>query len=322
MEMFCYQCEQTAKGQGCTIQGVCGKLPEVAALQDLLTYALKGLAIVAVEAGKQGPVDREVGRFASRALFSTLTNVDFDPERFPPMITKAVELREGLKAKLPGVSFAQEAANFQPGESLEVMAEQAKDYPLAPAEGEHADIIALQHTTLFGLRGLAAYADHAAILGQEDDSIYAYLYEALAAMAEDQLDLNAWVGMTLKCGEINLKAMELLDAGNTGTYGHPEPTVVSLGHKAGKAILVSGHDLMDLELLLEQSEGKGVNVYTHGEMLPTLAYPKLKAYEHFRGHYGTAWQNQAKEFPAFPGAILMTTNCILRPKGDTGDKIS
>ncbi|MBV1715994.1 MAG: hydroxylamine reductase [Desulfarculus sp.] len=321
MDMFCYQCEQTAKGQGCTIQGVCGKLPEVAALQDLLTYALKGLAIVAVEAGKQGPVDREVGRFISRALFSTLTNVDFDPERFPPMITKAVDLREDLKANLPGVSFSQAAANFQPAQSLETMVEQGKAYPLAPAEGDRADIIALQHTTLFGLRGLAAYADHAAILGQEDDSVYAFIYEALAAMAEDQLDLGAWVGMALKCGEVNLKAMELLDAGNTGAYGHPEPTVVSLGHKAGKAILVSGHDLMDLELLLEQSKGKGVNVYTHGEMLPTLAYPKLKAYEHFRGHYGTAWQNQGKEFAAFPGAILMTTNCIQKPKGDTGDKI-
>jgi hydroxylamine reductase len=321
MEMFCYQCEQTAKGQGCTIQGVCGKPPEVAALQDLLTYALKGLAVVAAEAGKQGTVDRQVGRFASRALFSTLTNVDFDPQRFPPLITKAVEILEELKAKLPGVAFPQEAANFQPGESLEVMVEQAKDYPLAPAEGERADIIALQHTTLFGLRGLAAYADHAAILGQEDDAVYAYIYEALAAMVNDELDLNGWVGMTLKCGEVNLKAMELLDAGNTGTYGHPEPTAVPLGHKAGKAILVSGHDLMDLELLLEQSKDKRIYVYTHGEMLPTHAYPKLKAYEHFYGHYGTAWQNQGKEFPEFPGAILMTTNCIQKPKGDTVEKI-
>ncbi|MCF8035104.1 MAG: hydroxylamine reductase [Desulfarculaceae bacterium] len=320
MEMFCYQCEQTAKGQGCTISGVCGKNPQVAALQDLLTYALKGLAIVAHQARQQGIADPEIDRSACRALFSTLTNVDFDPERFPPYITQAVDHREELKAKL-GQEFGQAAANFQPAASLETMVEQASDHPLAPAEGERADIIALQHTSLFGLRGVAAYADHAAILGQEDAAVYAGIYEILAAMEDESLDLNTWVGLTLKVGEINLKAMELLDAGNTGTYGHPVPTEVPLGHKAGKAILVSGHDLMDLEELLEQSQGKGIYVYTHGEMLPCHAYPKLKAYDHFHGHYGTAWQNQGKEFPAFPGAILMTTNCIQKPKGDTGGKM-
>jgi hydroxylamine reductase len=321
MEMFCYQCEQTAKGEGCTVRGVCGKDPQVSALQDLLTYALKGLAIVAVEARQQGIISPEADRFTSEALFSTLTNVDFDPERFPPMITKAVDFREDLKAKLGGKDFPQAAANFQPAESLETMTEQGKNYPLAPAEGERADVISLQHTSLFGLRGVAAYADHAAILGQEDEELYGQIYEILAAMEDDSLGLNDWVGLTLKVGEINLKAMELLDAGNTGTYGHPEPTAVPLGHKAGKAILVSGHDLVDLEEILKQSQGKGIYVYTHGEMLPTHGYPKLKAYEHFYGHYGTAWQNQGKEFPAFPGAILINTNCIQKPKGDVPEKL-
>jgi hydroxylamine reductase len=168
---------------------------------------------------------------------------------------------------------------------------------------------------------VAAYADHAAILGQEDEAVYAFIHQGLAATCDKSLGLNDWLGLVLKCGEANLRAMELLDAGNTGTYGHPVPTSVPLGHKKGKAILVSGHDLKDLEELLKQSQGKGIYVYTHGEMLPAHGYPALKKYGHFYGHYGTAWQNQGKEFPEFPGAILMTTNCIQRPKGDVGEKI-
>lgn len=320
MDMFCYQCEQTAKGSGCNKLGVCGKNPEVAALQDLLIYALKGLAQVAVAARAQGISDSAANHLIAEALFSTLTNVDFDPERFPLMITKAVELREGLKAKISGGEFSG-PAQFQPADSLEGMAAQGHEHMILPGEGEGADVVSLQHLTLFGLRGLAAYADHAALLGQEDESVYAFMQEALAAMEDDSLGLQDWIGLVLKVGEVNLRAMELLDAGNTGTYGHPVPTVVPLGHKAGKAILVSGHDLGDLEQILEQSAGKGILIYTHGEMLPTHGYPELKKYEHFYGHYGTAWQNQGKEFPAFPGAILMTTNCIQKPKGDTGGKL-
>jgi hydroxylamine reductase len=319
MDMFCYQCEQTAKGSGCNKQGVCGKNPEVAALQDLLIYALKGLAQVAVAARAGGISDSAANRLTAEALFSTLTNVDFDSERFPLMITKAVDLREDLKAKIGGEFSG--PAQFQPADSLEGMVAQGHEQIMLPGEGEGADVVSLQHLTLFGLRGLAAYADHAALLGQEDESVYAFMQEALAAMEDDSLGLQDWIGLVLKVGEVNLKAMELLDAGNTGTYGHPVPTVVPLGHKAGKAILVSGHDLGDLAQLLEQSAGKGIQVYTHGEMLPTHGYPELKKYEHFFGHYGTAWQNQGKEFPAFPGAILMTTNCIQRPKGDTSDKL-
>jgi hydroxylamine reductase len=179
----------------------------------------------------------------------------------------------------------------------------------------------LKHTVLFGIKGVSAYADHAQILGQQDDRVYAFVHEGLAAIQRDDLGLNEWVNMALRCGEAALKAMELLDAGNTGVYGHPVPTRVPLGHKKGKAILVSGHDLKDLEELLKQTEGQGIYIYTHGEMLPTHGYPALKQYKHFYGHYGTAWQNQIREFPDFPGAILMTTNCIQRPKNEYKDNI-
>ncbi len=183
------------------------------------------------------------------------------------------------------------------------------------------DIQSLQDILLFGLKGVAAYADHAQILGKTDDTVYAFMAEALAAMTGTDLGLNEWVALVLKCGEVNLKAMEILDGGNTGTFGHPVPTKVPLGAKKGKAILVSGHDLKDLDMILKQSEGKGINVYTHGEMLPAHGYPSLKKYPHFYGHYGTAWQNQHKEFAHFPGAIVMTTNCIQKPLASYKDNL-
>ena len=323
--MFCYQCEQTAKGEGCTAIGVCGKKPDVAALQDLLTYALKGLSLVAVEARKVGVVDRDVNVFTAEAAFSTLTNVDFDTERFPPLINRAVELREKLKKKIKEkggkADFSETAASFQPASSTDEMINQAEQYGFDLHAGENPDIRALKHLVIFGIRGIAAYADHAQILGQEDDAVYAFMQEGMANTLRDDLGLEEWVGIAMKAGEVNLRVMELLDAANTGTYGHPEPTMVSLGHRKGKAIVVSGHDLKDLELLLKQTEGKGITVYTHGEMLPTHAYPELKKYPHFYGHYGTAWQNQLKEFTAFPGAILMTTNCIQRPADTYKDNI-
>ncbi len=321
MEMFCYQCEQTAKGAGCNILGVCGKQPEVAALQDVLTYAIIGLGQVAHAARAKGISDPEVNRFTAEALFSTLTNVDFDPERFPPLIKRAAALREGLKAKLAGMSFPQGPANFQPAGDLAGLIAQGSLFGFKPVAGADPNITSLNHIVIFGLRGVAAYADHAAILGQQDDAVYAFIHKALAATQDTSLGLNDWVGLALATGETNIRAMELLDAGNTGTYGHPVPTAVPLGHKKGKALLVSGHDLQDLELILKQSEGKGIYVYTHGEMLPTHGYPGLKKYAHFFGHYGTAWQNQGKEFPEFPGAIVMTTNCIQRPKADVAEKL-
>ena len=316
--MFCYQCEQASNGKACTKIGVCGKDPELSALQDLLIYTLKGLSLYAAEARKTGIVDPEINIFTTKALFSTLTNVDFDPERFKSLILKSIALREGLKARVKAAGgrtdFTHGSASFRADSPLpglvmlgRKVVEKVPDILTDP------DIQSLQDILLFGLKGVAAYADHAQILGRTDDSVYAFMHEALAALTSSEISMNDWIALVLKCGEINLKAMEILDSANTGTYGHPVPTKVPLGVKAGKAILVSGHDLKDLEAILKQSEGKGIYVYTHGEMLPAHGYPELKKYSHFYGHYGTAWQNQHKEFARFPGAIVMTTNCIQKP---------
>ncbi|MEW6052297.1 MAG: hydroxylamine reductase [Nitrospirota bacterium] len=322
--MFCYQCEQTAKGQGCTNVGVCGKQPDVAALQDLLVYALKGVSLYAIEGRKLGISDRKANVFTVEALFSTLTNVDFDPQRFVALINTAVQLREDLKKKVGAaggkIDFPDAPAHFQPEPTLEGMVRQGESVGLH-SDDTDPDIRSLKHILLFGIKGVAAYADHAQILGQEDEAVYAFCQEALAAMLRKDLALGDWLNLVLKCGEINLKTMELLDAGNTGTYGHPVPTQVPLGVKKGKAILVSGHDLKDLDAILRQSAGKGIFVYTHGEMLPGHGYPELKKYPHFYGHYGTAWQNQQKEFSEFPGAIVMTTNCLQKPREGYQDNL-
>ena len=316
--MFCYQCEQTAKGTGCTVAGVCGKSADVAGLQDLLRHALVGLSLVAVEGRKVGVVDAEVNRFTCEAMFSTLTNVNFDPDRFVPLIERAVSLREDLKAGVREAGgrseFSAGPAVFTPEPGVEGLIRQAEAVGIQADPDLDPDILSLRETMIYGIKGVAAYADHARILGREDDAVYAFVHEGLAATEDKSLGLEEWVGLALKCGEINLRAMELLDAANTGAYGHPVPTEVPLGAKKGKAILVSGHDLKDLDELLKQSAGKGINVYTHGEMLPCHGYPELKKHPHFHGHYGTAWQNQAREFAEFPGAILMTTNCIQKPK--------
>jgi len=316
--MFCYQCEQTAKGQGCTKIGVCGKPSEVAALQDLLLYALKGLSLVAVEGRKVGVVDHDLNVFTCEAAFSTLTNVNFDPERFVLLIHRCAVLRESLKGKVAAaggkIDFPDGPGNFTPEATLAGLLTQAEAAGLRSDPTVDPDILSLQHTLLFGLKGVCAYLDHAQILGQKDDEVYGFVHEGLAATLRKDLSLNDWVGLVLRCGEANLKAMALLDAGNTGTYGHPVPTRVPLGAKKGKAILVSGHDLKDLEALLKQTEGKGISIYTHGEMLPTHGYPGLKKYTHFYGHFGTAWQNQIREFGKFPGPILMTTNCVQKPQ--------
>ncbi|KHK03906.1 hydroxylamine reductase [Desulfovibrio sp. TomC] len=311
--MFCYQCEQTAKGLGCDKLGVCGKQPDVSDLQDLLVYALTGLGQAAAAAKSEGvAVPMETGRFFAKAMFSTLTNVNFDAADFKPLIEETVAKRKAL-AGLIKATLPEGPATFVPAADLAGLVAQGAKHGLKDIPEADADIRSLKHTLIFGIKGVAAYADHAAILGQEDPTLYEFLYEGMAATFTTDKDLGAWVALVLKCGEVNLRAMELLDAANTGAYGHPVPTVVPLGHKAGKAILVSGHDLKDLKQLLEQTAGKGINIYTHGEMLPAHGYPELKKYPHFYGHYGTAWQNQHKEFAAFPGAILMTTNCIQKP---------
>lgn len=315
--MFCYQCEQTAKGEGCTKVGVCGKQPEVAALQDLLLYVTEELSYVAREARKKGLTSKEVDILTVDALFHTLTNVDFDPERLRTMISSVCAERDALIEKFASkggeIKFPAGRKPTEPEGTLDGLVKQGEAVNLQTLKNEDPDVTSLMHTLIFGLKGVAAYAYHAQLLGKEDDTVYAYTQDALSEILENKLALGDWLSLVLKCGEVNLRAMELLDAANTDTYGHPVPTVVPLGAKKGKAILVSGHDLKDLEEILKQTEGKGISVYTHGEMLPAHGYPNLKKYAHFYGHYGTAWQNQHKEFAAFPGAIVMTTNCIQKP---------
>jgi len=323
--MFCYQCEQTAKGEGCTKVGVCGKTHETATLQDLLVYALKGLSQYAVEGRKVGVMDSEINGFTCEATFSTLTNVDFDPDRFVELINKCVSLREILASKVKAAGgktdFGDGPAVFKPADTQEAMIAQGEKVGVKSDPSIDPDIHSLQQTIIYGIKGVSAYADHARILGREDEKVYAFIHEGLAATLDKNLGVNELVGLALKCGEINLRAMELLDAGNSGKYGNPVPTKVPLGPKKGKAILVSGHDLKDLEEILKQTQGTGINVYTHGEMLPCHGYPELKKYPHFYGHYGTAWQNQKKEFSDFPGTILMTTNCIQKPQNIYHDNI-
>ena len=323
--MFCFQCEQTAKGEGCTIKGVCGKPADVAALQDLLVYVVKGLSQVATAGLAVGVSDPAVNAFTNQAIFSTLTNVNFDPERFKTLIARAKELRDALKEKVSAaggqVGDLDGPAVFEPASDLAGLTAQGEQVGVNADPDLNEDVRSLRETLVYGLKGVAAYADHARILGQEDEAVYAFIHEALAKSLRTDLSVDEWVGLLLKCGEVNLRAMELLDFGNTGKFGHPVPTKVPLGAKAGKAILVSGHDLEDLYDLLVQTEGQGIQVYTHGEMLPCHGYPELKKFDHFYGHYGTAWQNQAKEFDAFPGAILMTTNCIQKPRETYGENI-
>ena len=316
--MFCHECEQTAKGTGCTVTGVCGKKPEVAAIQDLLLHTLKGLSLVAREGRRIGVVDQELDHFTAEALFSTLTNVNFDAQRFAEYIKRAVSLtaalREKVKAAGGKIDFADQAASYEPAAVLQELIRQGEEIGQPWDGNAPPDIQSLQQTMLFGLKGLAAYTHHAAMLGQEDADVYAFIYEALASLTDQEISQDQWVKLVLKVGEVNLQAMALLDAGNTGTFGHPVPTAVPLGHKKGKCLLVSGHDLKDLRAILEQTAGKEIGVYTHGEMLPAHGYPELKKHGHLYGHFGTAWQNQKKEFARFPGAIIMTTNCIQEPQ--------
>jgi hydroxylamine reductase len=315
--MFCYQCEQTAKGQGCTTVGVCGKTPDVAALQDLLVYTLRGLSQLTIEMDKVGIKDEKVSVFTCEALFATLTNVNCDADGIIEYIRKAAELRESLRKSIlsagGSIAVSSGPVSLALEKTKEGLIAQGKLFGIKSDPTIDPDLHSLQWLLTYGLKGVAAYTYHAYILGKKDDKVFDFVHQGLAAALDKSLGLDDFVGLVMKCGEINLRAMELLDGGNTETYGHPVPTKVPLGAKKGKAILVSGHDLKDLEDVLRQSEGKGIYVYTHGEMLPAHGYPKLKKYPHFYGHYGTAWQNQQREFPAFPGAILMTTNCIQKP---------
>ena len=328
--MFCYQCEQTAKGSGCTVAGVCGKDAITATLQDLLLFATKGISMYAHRARKFGAKDHEIDTFVPQSLFSTITNVNFDPERLEMLVKRAAELlvrARGLyeaSCKEAGETPEQLAgpAAWVPANDIAGLVKEGEDVSIAKKRGRFGDDIAgLMELYLYGLKGAAAYADHAEILGVESDEVYAAFHEALDFLTRDSYTVDELFGRCLAAGELNLRVMELLDRANTGSYGHPEPTSVRVTPVKGRAIVVSGHDLKDLEDLLKQTEGKGINVYTHGEMLPTLAYPGLKKYKHLVGNYGGAWQRQVQEFDAFPGAILMTTNCIQKPRESYKDRI-
>jgi hydroxylamine reductase len=323
MSMFCYQCEQTARGTGCNTFGVCGKSPDVACLQDLLVYMCKGISMYAYRSRKLGSLDKEIGHFVAEALFTTITNVNFDPERIKDVILKAKKMRD--KAKAAYLAICEKTgqkieelsgpATFEISDNLEELEKTCIPCGIQPRiEKSGPDITGLQELLTYGLKGTAAYVDHAFILGEEDDDIYSFFFQALDYLTKENPEQDKLIELNLKCGEINYKAMGMLDKANTGAYGHPVPTPVRITAVKGKAILVSGHDLKDLEDVLKQTEGKGINIYTHGEMLPCHGYPDLKKYKHLVGNYGGAWQDQKKEFDAFPGPILMTTNCIQKPK--------
>jgi hydroxylamine reductase len=305
--------------------GVCGKTPEVAALQDLLIHQLKGIAAIAVAGAKVGVIDDVADEYVNGALFTTVTNVDFDAGHLAEVIRRGAEIKSALRTKVEAaggvVSADDPAVAFEPAADLAALIAQGEAVGHFPDHDRDENVVALQMTAVYGLKGIAAYADHARVLGHTDPAVYAFEHELLAALSDRSLDLDAWIALVLKTGEVNLRVMELLDAANTGAYGHPVPTSVPLGHRPNKAIVVSGHDLKDLMELLEQTEGLGIDVYTHGEMLPAHGYPELKKHPHFYGHYGTAWQNQRKEFDAFPGAVLMTTNCIQNPRETYADNI-
>ncbi len=316
MSMFCYQCEQTAQGTGCQVQGVCGKLPDVAALQDVIVHQLKGISAMATTLRRAGNGRPEADRAVADGLFVTVTNVNFDPDDLVARIRALAQVSAGLHRACQAAQLPVDGA-FIPGETLAALLEQARTVGFAPASGpapENADLRSLRHLLIFGLKGAAAYAHHAALLGREDDAVYAFFQEALGGMDRADMTMEALVDLNMRCGLINVRCMELLNEAHVARFGAPEPTEVSTALRSGPAIIVTGHDLLDLETLLQQTEGKGVSVYTHGEMLPAHGYPGLKKYRHLAGHFGTAWQNQQREFDGVPAAVLFTTNCIQKPR--------
>jgi hydroxylamine reductase len=321
--MFCYQCEQTSKGTGCTEFATCGKDEESAVLQDLLIHAAKGIAQFNHRARSLGATDPAVDRFLLEALFATVTNVNFDPARLEQTLRHAASIRDQARALYEQAAAAagQSAASFngpstwEPAPTRSGLVKQGELVSVLSRRDQLGpDLAGLQELLVYGLKGAAAYADHALILGRESEAVYRFFSEALAALAEEKPTVERLFALCLKCGEVNLEVMELLDTAHTSAYGHPVPTPVRVEPVRGKAILVSGHDLKDLEELLKQTAGTGINIYTHGEMLPAHGYPGLKKYPHLVGNYGGAWQDQKDEFRDFPGAILMTTNCIQEPQ--------
>ena len=317
--MYCVQCEQSNKG-GCSVKvGSCGKSAEVADLQDVLLRVMQGVSVFADRATKKGAHDADVDAFTPHAWFTTLTNVNFDAGRFQALIARALQMREKARALAEhagaDLSDLPEPATWNPGTTPSELAAAA---PFAAIQRfmdrDGSSIVGRRNLVLYGLKGTAAYSEHARVLGQEEAAVSAEFHRIAAFLATDPVDVDALVKESLAIGGLNLKVMELLDAANTGRFGHPEITMVRMSPVAGKCILVSGHDMGDLQAILQQTQGKGINVYTHGELLPANTYPGLKKYPHLIGNYGGAWQDQQKDFDAFPGAIVMTSNCLINPE--------
>ncbi len=323
--MFCYQCQETQKNVGCKVRGVCGKTPDVANLQDLLVYVLKGISFWGTRGRDMGVVHEETDLFIAQALFATITNANFDADRFVEYIRDAIDRREALRESAqtrceelhgdPCTGTGPDWASWNP-ESYEtnILLEKAAQVGVMADDTLDEDIRSLRELITYGLKGVAAYTEHAYVLGESDPELLYFMQDVLEAITNDDLTVEDLTGLVLKTGEIGLRAMALLDQANTGTFGHPEPTQVDLGVRPGPGILVSGHDLLDLHELLQQTQDTGVNVYTHSEMLPAQAYPVFKKYPHFAGNYGGSWWQQREEFESFGGPILMTTNCIVKPK--------
>ena len=322
MGMFCYQCQEASKGTGCTVRGVCGKTDDVANMQDLLIYVLKGISIYSTRARELGVENEEVNKFVVNGLFMTITNANFDKARFIETITKALELREVIKAELVNAGGVidgnlPECATWT-GTTEEF---ESKSMNVGVLKTENEDVRSLRELVIYGIKGMAAYAEHAYNLGYENNDIYAFMQKGLAQTTNDSLSVDELVALVLECGKYGVDAMALLDEANTTTYGNPEITKVNIGVRNNPGILISGHDLKDMEELLKQTEGTGVDVYTHSEMLPANYYPAFKKYDHLVGNYGNAWWKQDSEFESFNGPILMTTNCITPPKDSYKERV-
>ncbi|AOR24930.2 hydroxylamine reductase [Clostridium taeniosporum] len=320
--MFCYQCEQTAGGKGCTKMGVCGKTPEVANLQDLLIYQCKGISIYAMELIENGEnIDKSIVSFVENSLFTTLTNVNFDAEVHVEMLKESQKIKEELRDKVGNNKEYSEEATYNLSDTKEEMLKDSKRAGIMFNQTIDADIRSLRQTIIYGLKGISAYGHQARFLGYCDDQVDNFYFRGLECTTNDNLSVEELIRMTMRTGDMSVAVMKKLDEANTETYKNPTPHKVNVHIKKGPFIIVSGHDLRDLEMLLKQTEGKGINIYTHGEMIPSHGYPELKKYKHLVGNYGGAWQDQQKEFDGIPGCILMTTNCLMRPRETYKDRI-
>jgi hydroxylamine reductase len=328
MSMFCYQCQETVRNEGCTMRGVCGKTEDVANIQDLMIWLIKGTGWIVEQAREFGNPDLKYVEYVKECLFATITNANFDFNRFEKFIPKVIQYRDELRTKFlkdylkkNGKEFAgkmPEAATWTSND-VETMRAKAKEVGILSVKED--DIRSLQHLMLFGLKGLCAYSHHASVLGYQDDEVNQFIFSILAATQDNALTVNDWVGLVLKTGHMAAQTMALLDKANTETYGNPEPTHVNIGVGKNPGILISGHDLKDLDELLQQTEGKNIDIYTHSEMLPANYYPYFKKFKHLVGNYGSSWWHQQSDFDTFNGPILLTTNCLVQPKDSYKDRV-